>query len=124
MRTETVTFFTEKEEKFADLLVEIGTKKCVAKVLVYLAGNPEATSRDIERGTDLRQPEVSLAVHYLRDQKWISSREIKAETKGRPTQIYELVRPIAEIMDSIEKEKHREAANQLEMIKKLRSFID
>ena len=36
MRTENVMYFTEKEEEFANLLIEIGTKRNVAKVLVSL----------------------------------------------------------------------------------------
>ena len=123
MRTENVMYFTEKEEEFANLLIEIGTKKNVAKVLVFLANIPEATSRAIERGTDLRQPEVSIAMRFLMDQGWISSRESKAESKGRPVKIYELAKPITDIMDSIEKEKKKEATNQLAMIQKLRDYI-
>jgi predicted transcriptional regulator len=46
MRTESVMYFTEKEEEFANLLIEIGTKRNVAKVLVFLANTPEATSRE------------------------------------------------------------------------------
>ena len=65
MRQESVQYFTEKEEEFARLLTTIGTKKNVANVLVFLANVPEATSRAIERGTDLRQPEVSIAMTYL-----------------------------------------------------------
>ena len=55
MKLEKVLTFTEKEEELADLLSEVGLKKNVAKVLVYLANTEEATSREIERGTDLRQ---------------------------------------------------------------------
>ena len=117
-------YFTEKEEEFANLLIEIGTKKNVAKVLVFLANIPEATSHAIERGLDLRQPEVSIAMHYLTDQGWISSRESKAESKGRPMKVYKLAKPIADIMDSIEKETMKEATNHLAMIQKLRDFID
>ena len=74
MRTENVMYFTEKEEEFANLLIEIGTKRNVAKVLtVFLANTPEATSRAIERGTDLRQPEVSIAMRYLIEQNWITA---------------------------------------------------
>ena len=62
-------------------------------------------------------------MRYLLDQNWISSRESKAESKGRPVKIYELARPIAEIMDSIEKDKKKEATNQLAMIQKLRDYI-
>jgi predicted transcriptional regulator len=36
LREERVQFFTEKEEEFANLLIETGTKKNVAKLLVFL----------------------------------------------------------------------------------------
>jgi predicted transcriptional regulator len=123
MRQEKVQFYTEKEEEFSNLLIEIGTKRNVAKVLVFLAHTPEASSRAIERGTDLRQPEVSIAMRYLAEQNWISSRDSKAESKGRPIKIYELSKPIDEIMDSIEKEKKKEAQNQLAMVQKLRDYL-
>ena len=123
MRRESVQYFTDKEEEFADLLIEIGMKKNVATVLVFLASTSEATSRAIERGTDLRQPEVSIAMRYLIHQNWISSRESKAESKGRPMKIYELAKPITEIMDNIEKEKKKEATNKLALIKKLRGYL-
>ncbi|MGD1005321.1 MAG: ArsR family transcriptional regulator, partial [Methanoregulaceae archaeon] len=77
----------------------------------------------IERGTDLRQPEVSIAMRYLMEQGWIKSRESKAESKGRPVKIYELAKPITEIMDGIEKAKKKEANHQLQMIQKLRDYI-
>jgi len=123
MRQQKVQYFTKKEEEFANLLTETGTKKTIAKVLVFLANTPEATSREIERGTDLRQPEVSLAMRYLKEQGWISSRESKAESKGRPVKIYKLSRPVNKIMDNIEKEKKAEANNQLAMIQKVRDYI-
>lgn len=123
MKTEKVTYFTEKEEEIANLLIEIGTKRNVAKVLVFLAHVPEASSRDVERGTDLRQPEVSIAMRYLVDHKWITSRELKAENKGRPVKIYNLSCPINEIMDSIELEKKKEAINQIELIQKLQYLL-
>jgi predicted transcriptional regulator len=104
-------------------LIKIGTKRNVAKVLVFLAHTPEASSREIERGTDLRQPEVSIAMRYLAEQHWIASRDSKAENKGRPVKIYELSTSIDEIMDTIEKEKKKEAKNQLAMVQKLRDYI-
>ena len=123
MRLEKVQYFTENEEAFSDLLIKIGTRRSVAKVLVFLAHTPEASSRAIERGTDLRQPEVSIAIRYLAEQHWISARDSKGETKSRPVKIYELSRPIEKIMDSIEKEKKKEAQNQLAMVQKLRDYI-
>ena len=56
MLTKIIQLFTEKDEEFVNHLIEIGTRKNVAKMLVYLASIKEATSREIERGTDLRQP--------------------------------------------------------------------
>ncbi|MCX5841105.1 MAG: ArsR family transcriptional regulator [Deltaproteobacteria bacterium] len=123
MKQENVMYFTEKEEEFVNLLIEIGTKTNVAKVLVFLANTPEAMSHAIERGTDLRQPEVSLAMRCLMKQGWIKIRENKAKSKGRPVKIYELVKPITDIMDSIEKEKKKEANHQLQLIQKLRNHI-
>jgi predicted transcriptional regulator len=120
MKREIVHYFTEKEEEFAKLLIEIGMKKNTAKVLVFLANMTEATSRDIEHGLDLRQPEVSIAIRYLIEQSWIASRESKAESKGRPVKIYELARPIHEIMDSIENKKKIEVSEKLVVIQKLR----
>ena len=116
-------YFTEKEEEFTELLMGLGLKRNVAKVLVYLASTKESTSRDIERGTDLRQPEVSIAMRFLTEVNWVKNRESRAESKGRPVKIYELARPITEIMDSIEKDKKREAKTQLDLIQKLREYI-
>ena len=119
MREKSVQYFTETEEEFANLLIGIGMKKNVAKMLVFLANTPEATSRAIERGTDMRQPEVSLAVKYLMDRGWIRSRESPSENKGRPMKVYALAKPITVIIDCIETEKKNEANNQLALIKKI-----
>ena len=123
MRTENVMYFTEKEEELVNLLIRIGIKKYVAKVLVYLANMPEATSRAIEHGTDLRQPEVSLAIQYLKDQGWITSQLNTDKSKGRPFKIYELAKSIVDIMDAIEKEKMKETTSQLAKIQKLRDYL-
>jgi predicted transcriptional regulator len=42
-------------------------------MLVYLANIKETTSRNIERGTGLCQPEVSIAIKYLEEQGRIKS---------------------------------------------------
>lgn len=115
--------FTEKEENIAEILIGLGLRRNVARVLVYLTGTEEATSRMIERGTDLRQPEVSMAMRQLRELHWIESTESKADSKGRPVKIYRLSRPFTTIMDSIEGEKRREAEIQMNLVQKLRSAV-
>jgi len=123
MRTETIQYFTEKEEEFVDLLIDIGTKKNVAKLLVFLANVPLASSREIEQGTDMRQPEVSIAMKYLLDRGWINVQAEPGEHKGRLKKIYTLAVPMQKIMDRIEKEKSQEAKDQLARIKKMRSYV-
>jgi predicted transcriptional regulator len=123
MRQENILYFTDKEEEFANLLIKIGTKKNIAKVLVFLAKTPETTTHALERGTDMRQPEVSLAMRYLMDQGWIRSRESEGESKGRPMKIYTLAKSIDEIMTCIENEKKIEASNQLALVQKLREHL-
>ena len=123
MRQENVMYFTDKEEEFVNLLIEVGIARNIAKVLVFLANTPEASSRAIERGVDMRQPEVSIAMKSLIDRGWIRSRESSAESKGRPMKIYELAKPINEIIEGIENEKKTEAKNQLALIKKLQAHL-
>jgi len=123
MRQENVQYLTEKEEEFVNLLIDIGTGKTIAKVLVFLANTTEVTSRAIERGADLRQPEVSLALKYLKGRGWINTRESSPAHKGRPTKIYALAMPISEILDSIEKEKKETVKKQLSLVKKMKDYL-
>ena len=68
MKEKTVIYLSDKEEEFVSVLTRVGTRKNVAKVLVFLANTVKATSRMIERGVDLRQPEVSVALKYMAEQ--------------------------------------------------------
>ncbi len=49
-----------------------------------------ATSIDLERGTGLRQPEVSIAIRELKPLDWIDENEEKKPGKGRPNKVYSL----------------------------------
>ena len=78
----------------------------VAGLITYLANTNEATSRQIEMGTNLRQPEVSIAMRTLRQNNWIDERDVKAAGKGRPMKVYKLSVPIQEIIHHYEEEKN------------------
>ena len=123
MRQENVMHLAEKEEELVNLLFEIGIKRNVAKVLVFLTKTPMVTSRAIDRGTNLRHLEVATVMQYLKKQGWIKSQEDKVRRKGRPVKIYELAKPIPEIVSGIEKEKIKEANDQLQLIQKLRNYL-
>jgi predicted transcriptional regulator len=118
-----VLYFTKKEEEFTDLLITIGLPRIVAKVLVFLANAPEASSRDIERGADLRQPEVSLAMQYLYAEGWVASRLDKTDAIGRPQNIFRLARPIEEIIGRIQAEKESEIRRKMDLAQKIRNYV-
>ena len=113
----------EKEEELVSLLLEIGVKRNIAKVLTLLTKTPMITSRTIGRGTDLRQTEVAFVMQYLKKQGWIKSQKDKVRSNGRPVKIYELAKPISEIVNGIEKEKIKKANDQLQLIQKLRNYV-
>jgi len=114
----TVQFFTGTEEMVVNLLIDNGMQKNIAAVLVFLAGIPEATSHAIERESDLRQPDVSLAMKYLKRTEMDQPRRISPANKGRPMNVYALAVPVAGILDCIGKEMNDEVNNQLALVKK------
>ena len=90
---------------------------------MFLLNSKEATSRDIERGTDLRQPEVSLAIKYLAEMGWVNSDEIASDRKGRPVRNYTLAMRVPDIMTSIEKQKKADVNHQMALVKKMQKYV-
>src|SRR4030065_818267 len=84
---------TKKDEMLVELLMRTGLSKNIAKTLVSLRKKEETTSVEIESGTSLRQPEVSIAMQELRRRKWVVKRDIKKEGKGRPGHSNKLAAP-------------------------------
>ncbi len=98
---------TPYDEKFAELLVKNGIKPKIAKTLAYLKERDEVKSIEIERDTGLRQPEVSIAIQFLRKKGWVKKRDIKKQGKGRPVHAYRLAQPISKIIGEIEAERKK-----------------
>jgi predicted transcriptional regulator len=73
-----------------------------ALLVVYFSGVEVATSKEIEAGTGLRRPEVSIGMKMLRSRDWIWDEEIRSEKKGRPTKVYTLKVALAEIVKYLE----------------------
>ena len=74
----------EKDLEFVEALRSINVPRNVATLITYLANANEATSREIEMGTRMRQPEVSIGMRALRENNWIEERDVRTEGKGRP----------------------------------------
>ncbi|PKG31103.1 MarR family transcriptional regulator, partial [Methanoregula sp.] len=101
----------------------LGTKRTVARVLVFLLNRMEGTMREIERVADMTQPEVSQAVRYMVEQGWVTTEEIPPEWKGRPLKLVSLAIPLDEIIQMIGEEKKTHANRQLSLLKKVRTFV-
>jgi predicted transcriptional regulator len=122
IRQTTVKVLDEKDLEFIDALRSLDVPRNVAGLITYLANTDEATSREIETGTNLRQPEVSIAMRTLRQNNWIDERDVKVPGKGRPMKVYKLRVPIQEIIQHYEDEKNSEAAETMLAIQRLKEL--
>jgi len=122
MKSLSVNVLDKADEEFADTLIELGLKRNVAKVLTYLKNVKDVTSRDLEMGSDLRQPEVSIAMRELEELGWIGEREEKKPGKGRPYKIYKLETKIEAIIEHLEAQKKKESQAMMASIKRLKEL--
>ena len=123
MREKKPSGMSEKEYEIVELLRKLDINRPVALTLACLSGGNEITSREIEKNSSLRQPEVSIAMRYLKDNNWVDIREEKkTEGKGRPVKLYRLVTPLEDIVQSIEQRvilESRSVLNNIEKLKRL-----
>ena len=122
MRQFSVKVLDDNDREFVEVLRELGIPRNVASMITYLANVDEATSREIEIGSSLRQPEVSIAMRTLRTHNWVEEREIKKNGKGRPMKVYKLTITLGDIIKYFEDEKRRESAKTMESIEKLKEM--
>ncbi len=123
MKESFVLRFDEKDIEVVETLRSLGVPRKVSNMLAYLASGTEATSRDIERGSDLRQPEVSIALRTLRKNNWIEEKVCKSDGTGRPMKVYKLRTPIEEILHFYEQEKLNEANKAMQSIQRLKTLL-
>jgi predicted transcriptional regulator len=81
-----------------------------------------ATAREIEMATNLKQPEVSIAMRTMRANDWVTERDVRGDGKGRPYKIYVLRSSIDEIIRYYEEEKNQEAARTMGAIQRLKEL--
>jgi len=111
-----------RPQELVEALEAVGVKRNVATIIVYLKDMDEATSRDIEKGSELRQPEVSIAMRTLREKGWIAERDVKGSGKGRTTRLYRLIMSIDEIIGHYEEEKRSESSRAMQSIQRLKEI--
>jgi predicted transcriptional regulator len=112
----------ERDLEFVDALRNLRVPRSVATLISFLANADEATSREIEMGTSMRQPEVSIGMRTLRGRDWITEHEIKHEGKGRPMKTYKLNTTVDEIIGYYEAEKTQESNQTMMAIQRLKEL--
>ena len=61
-------FLTDDDEKLVQSFNAGGIRGSAARILVYLYRHPGATTREIERGVDMSQPQLSNCISPMKKQ--------------------------------------------------------
>lgn len=112
------------EYEMVELLKRLNINRPVALTLTCLSKREEISSQCIEMVSGLRQPEVSIAMRYLRENSWVEIREEKKDQgKGRPIKLYKLVVPMETIINGIEENIMAESRVILQSLDRLKSIL-
>ena len=114
----------EDDERAVELFTDLGMPRNLAKTLIYISQCEEVRSAEVEQGADLRQPEVSVAMQELRKRGWAKKRDLKKKGKGRPVHVYQLTKPLPEILENFENEKLEEVQHIKSSLDDLQSLIN
>jgi predicted transcriptional regulator len=120
MKEYEIKVLDEDDHIFVRTLSNLGMSRNVATTLAYLMNVNEASSKEIEISTGLRQPEISLAIRLMSNLYWVSERSEKKPGKGRPIKIYSLVTPVDDIISYYENKIYKESQATISAIKKLK----
>lgn len=113
----------EVEYEMVELLKMLNINRPVALTLACLSKGEEISSQCIEMVSGLRQPEVSIAMRYLRENDWIDMREEKKnQGKGRPVKLYKLTVRMETIINTIEENVMAESKAVLQNIERLKNL--
>ena len=123
MKQINVYMLDKDDDKAIQLFVKLGMPKNLAKTLIYISQFDECKSADVEKGTNLRQPEVRVALHELRKRGWAKKRDLKKKGKGRPVHIYKPTTDLSKILDFFEQEKLKEIESLKNDISELKNII-
>ncbi len=117
-----VRVLEERDKLLIDILGALGVRKQEATLIVWMNGAGEVSSRDIEKGTGIRQSEVSKVLKTMRKIGWIDNLGTNNSAKGRPRKIYSLSTSLNDIVAHYELQKHRETTLAKDSIQRLREL--
>ena len=123
MKQKNVYKLDNDDAKAIQLFVNLGMQKNLAKTVLYISQFDECKCADVEQGTDMRQPEVSIAMQELRRRGWVKKQDLKKKGRGRPVHIYKTTTDLSEILKTFEQEKLQEVENVKNNISALKNII-
>ncbi|PWR75207.1 hypothetical protein ACKUB1_15370 [Methanospirillum stamsii] len=123
MGPDTMMHLSDTDIQIIDVLSDIGLKSGESRILVVLFKGYDLTSRELERISDLRQPEVSIAINQLIKRKWVWVTSHITEKKGRPVKVYSLSRTIDDILDEIKGDIEGDYRKKIEIIERVRVMV-
>jgi predicted transcriptional regulator len=123
MGSNTIGEFSKAEEEIFEILGKIGVKPNEARVLVIFLRGRELTSREVERYSNLRQPEVSVALTALSKRNWVCSSSSITQSKGRPIKIFRLAQPASDIIYQIKAGIQGEFSKQIAYVDRVSDLI-
>ncbi|MFU8768002.1 MAG: transcriptional regulator protein [Candidatus Methanoperedens sp.] len=117
-----INHLDDNDEEIVEILISSGMSRPAARTLAYLKKVDTATSVELERGTGLRQPEVSMTMRQLNPFDWIEEDEEKKPGKGRPNKVYSLKVGFKDIIAHIEKQQKKAIDDATASIKRLKEL--
>ncbi len=121
MKDLTVMVLDEADHEFIQMLNNLGAPRNLARVIAYLKNVNEATSREIERGTEMSCTEVTKTMQALRNLGWIEVSVFKRGDGSRKI-TYSLKIPLDEIVKHFGEEKLGKSVQEMESILKLKKL--
>jgi predicted transcriptional regulator len=122
MKNLKINQFDTKDEEIVEVLISLGMGRPAARMLAYIQQVNEAKSIELEMGTGLRQPEVSIATKQLKERDLISERNEKKLGKGRPYKLYTLKVGFKDIIAHLEKQQKNAFDGSQEKIESLKEL--
>ena len=114
---------TKKDDKLVEALIKAEIPRNAARCIVHIIDSKGIMSKDLEKKTGLRQPEVSIAMRYLIGRKWIKIKHIKKKGKGRPIHEYTLSLSKSKLISAIEKDQEKKIKDISKNINLLKSLL-
>lgn len=89
-------------DKIKQSLETLTGNRVTSELIAVLANEGTMTAKEIEKKTELRQPEVSIGMKELNREGWIRIEERKGTGKGRPQKLFSLKVSLRQIVSEIQ----------------------